>query len=68
MITAIFKLIASIPAMIEILRSFGQWAKEVQLDNWINELNDTTARLKNAKTSEEKLKASLDLHQLITRL
>lgn len=68
MFTAILKALAALPAIIQLLRDFGAWAKEVQLDSWIKELNETSARLKNAKTSEDRLKASLDLHNLIAKL
>lgn len=68
MFTAILKALAALPAIIQLFRDFGAWAKEVQLDNWINELSETTARLKSAKSSEDRLKASLDLHNLIGRL
>lgn len=68
MLVSILKAIAALPALIEVLKNLGEWAERVKLESYIKELNEASALLKSALTSEERMDAARKMQDLVRRL
>ena len=64
----IISIITSIISLIKMVMDLIGFIKQNQLQNWLKDLSDTVAAMKNAKTPEDKTNAAKSMVDVISRL